>query len=47
MTSFVARLVALAAGLSLVAASAMASAGGVLPGDSVFQLDLPLTGQDG
>ena len=47
MTSFVARLVALAAGLSLVAASAMASAGGVLPGDSVYQLDLPLTGQDG
>ena len=47
MTSFVARLVALAAGLSLVAASAMASAGGALPGDSVYQLALPLTGQDG
>ena len=47
MTTIAARLVALAAGLSLMAASAMASAGGALPGDSIYQLALPLTGQDG
>lgn len=47
MTSIPARIVALAAGLFLGAASTTVAAGGSLPGDSVYQLDLPLTGQDG
>ena len=47
MTSLAARLLALATGLSLMAASAIATAGGALPGDSVYQLDLPLTDQSG
>ncbi|HET8819369.1 MAG TPA: SCO family protein [Xanthomonadaceae bacterium] len=47
MTSIAARVFALAAGLALMAASATATAGGPLPGDSVYQLDLPLTRQDG
>ena len=47
MNPIAARLLALATGLSLMAASAFAAAGGALPGDSVYQLDLPLTTQDG
>ena len=47
MTSLAARLPALATGLFLMAASAIATAGGALPGDSVYQLDLPLTDQSG
>ena len=47
MTSTAARIVALAAGLFLMAASTAVAAGGSLPGDSVYQLELPLTSQDG
>ena len=47
MTSTAARIVAFAAGLFLMAASTAVAAGGSLPGDSVYQLELPLTSQDG
>ena len=47
MTTAGPRLLALLACLSMLAACAVAVAGEPLPGDSVYQLDLPLTDQDG
>ena len=41
------RLCSLLAGVLLVAAATGAVAGDTLPGDSVYQLELPLTDQDG
>lgn len=47
MKSTVSRMLALAAGALLMAAPALAAPRAALPGDSVYQLGLPLTGQDG
>ncbi len=47
MGSRMAALAALVAGAWLLAASGGVVAGTPLPGDSVYQLELPLTGQDG
>lgn len=47
MRSMASRMVALVAGAFLVVACGVAAAGDDLPGDSVYQLALPLTGQDG
>lgn len=47
MTRSLSRRFALLAGVVLMVGSALAVAGEALPGDSVYQLDLPLTDQDG
>ena len=47
MASRMVGLVALVAGAGLLAAPGWVAAGPALPGDSVYQLELPLTGQDG